>query len=206
MVKAVVMEFDGVIRHRRNDKIHAIERRCKVVQGTLLAYFKDDSRAQNALLGRQSYDDWLSSIHEAIDVRYGRLIADYSVEAFDAAGFNIDHDLLDRCHTLFPNAKLTLATNSTPRLPLELKAAGLNTSFDYVFNSSAMGVTKPNRGFYHGLLITMGVPPKDVVFIDHSAENVTAASQVGMEALLFRSRSVLLKDLTYIALQQSILA
>jgi putative hydrolase of the HAD superfamily len=206
MVKAVVTDYDGVIRHWRNDKIYSIERRCKLAKGSLLGHCFEQDIAHDALVGRITYDQWLLKIHVAIKARYGRAIAEHTTEAFRTERGLVDHGLIDYFRQLFPNAKLALATNATNRLPLELKEAQLSTCFDFVFNSSAMGVAKPERGFYYGLLITMGLSPKDVIFIDDSYENVATAKSAGMIALQCQSRSQLINELTDLALQHSVLA
>ena len=206
MIKAVVTDFDGVIRHWRNDKVQAIERRCKLAHGTLLAYCFEPEAMRAALLGQHSYNQWLTQIQLAIEDRYGNLIAEHTIEAFCSAEYDIDHDLLTTYRHLFSGAKLALATNATQRLPLELKEAGLHGSFDHIFNSSAMGVVKPERGFYHGLLITMGLAPQETLFIDDNADNVAAAEKAGMVTVHFQTRSQLLNDLTRLAFQHSLLA
>ncbi len=206
MVKSVVIDLDGVIRHRRNDKLEALEQRCKLPSGTLMSICYDRENAVQAYSGKITYDDWTQRIHAAIDKRFGCIIADYTIDAFKAPEYKIDYDLITQIRMLFPESRLVLAANSTSRLPLELKEANLHQRFDHVFNSSAMGVIKPQRGFFYGMLITLGLSTRDIVYIDDSLKNVQAAKASGITAYHFENRTRLVSQLTDFALQTSMLA
>jgi HAD superfamily hydrolase (TIGR01509 family) len=53
------------------------------------------------------------------------------------------------------------------------------------FVSCHTGVRKPDAQAYLGACATLGVPPDQVLFIDDREPNVSAARQLGLDALLF---------------------
>lgn len=206
MVQVVVLDFDGVIRHWKNDKTKKVEHDCKVEAGTLSSICFEADLLQPAITGKITWNEWLDKAHARLRKAYGLGVADHYIEAWIRNGFTIDHDLIRQLRELFPEAKLALATNATSNLPSELKRANLQSSFDFIFNSSAMGVAKPRREYFYGALMSMGVTAAEAVFIDDTVENVMAAKDIGLHAIHFDSRSHVLESLTQLALQTSMVA
>ena len=195
MIKAIVTDFDGVLRHWQQGHLHALEQHCRLPADTLVTLCLASDHRDLALRGHCTYDQWVDAIYQSVQEEYGRVIASQVIETFQGPNYEIDHDLIERYRKLFPGTLLILATNATNRLPLELQDAGLQHSFDHVFNSSAMGVAKPDPCFFHGLLISCGLRPHEVVFIDDTQANVLAAQKIGMTAVQYQNRKQLLQAL-----------
>jgi len=60
-------------------------------------------------------------------------------------------------------------------------------SFDAVFASHQLGLRKPEREAFDHILNVTGVNARDMLFFDDTAENVEAAKQAGLQAVLVRS-------------------
>ena len=63
-------------------------------------------------------------------------------------------------------------------------ATGLSKFLDWAFVSCKTGFRKPEREAYLGPQKSLGVTPKDCLFIDDRPENVAGAEAIGMPALL----------------------
>lgn len=55
--------------------------------------------------------------------------------------------------------------------------------FEFVVDSSSVGVRKPDPAIFQIALETLGLPPQQVVFLDDYPANVTAARELGMRAI-----------------------
>jgi putative hydrolase of the HAD superfamily len=205
MVKAVITDFDGVIRHWNNQKTRKVEADCKLEVGTLSSICFDAELLQPAITGQITYENWVELAHAKLQKTYGLGVADHFIQAWKSNPYSIDYDLITQYRTLFSDARLVLATNATTRLHEELREANLLHSFDSIFNSSAMGVAKPKKQYFHALLMSMGLRAKDALFVDDSLENVQAAKALGIQSFYYNSRSQLLEELTNVSLQNSVL-
>ena len=67
--------------------------------------------------------------------------------------------------------------------------------FDGLVVSGEEGVTKPDRRIFELLIERFGLVPAATVFVDDSAANVTAARDLGLDAVRFRDAGGLRRDL-----------
>lgn len=84
--------------------------------------------------------------------------------------------------------RTALVTNSAPEwAPLwRAQVPGLEEAFDVAVDSGSVGARKPDRAIYDELLRRLAVPAWACVFVDDKEENCAMATQLGMEAILFR--------------------
>jgi glucose-1-phosphatase len=64
---------------------------------------------------------------------------------------------------------------------------GVVSAFDRIFASYQIGLRKPERAAFEHVCQSIGIPPAEVMFFDDSRENVEAARNAGMQAVLVRS-------------------
>ena len=57
--------------------------------------------------------------------------------------------------------------------------------FDDVFISGEVGIRKPDLGFYRHVLEMTDTGPSEALFVDDKAENILAASSLGIRGVLF---------------------
>lgn len=74
----------------------------------------------------------------------------------------------------------------------------LDRVVDEIFISSELGLVKPDPRIYRLVTERMDVRPEECIFLDDFTENVAAAQQAGMKAILFLSTRQAIHDLTAI--------
>jgi putative hydrolase of the HAD superfamily len=67
--------------------------------------------------------------------------------------------------------------------------------FNQVYYSHEMGLRKPDAAIFETLLKEQNIKAKDCFFVDDKAENVNAASKLGMHTMLYKPYEHSLKDL-----------
>lgn len=86
-------------------------------------------------------------------------------------------------------ATVALATNQQPhRLNYMKETLGYSEQFDHLFVSCEMGVAKPAADFFLQIVERLDQQPGRLLFIDDNADNVSAAREVGLNAVLFHLR------------------
>ncbi len=82
--------------------------------------------------------------------------------------------------------RVCLATNQQAhRAGIMAKGLGYATCFDELFFSYALGVAKPEPGYFRKILNLLGVSPARVLFIDDHLKNAAAAESVGIAAEVY---------------------
>lgn len=89
-------------------------------------------------------------------------------------------DLLSELSNQYTLACLT-NTNSV-QWPIVQKTIEANKYFEYQFASHEVRKIKPDSEAYEHVIDTLGIPAKNIIFLDDSAINVKAACEVGMKA------------------------
>ena len=80
-----------------------------------------------------------------------------------------------------------LITNATDRLRLDLQRLSLAEHFDFLINSSEVGVAKPNPEIFARALAMADTLPDEAIFIDDTLKNVQAAEKLGIRSHHFVS-------------------
>jgi putative hydrolase of the HAD superfamily len=81
---------------------------------------------------------------------------------------------------------VALLSNATDRLPRDLQRLGLDGELHAVFNSSELGVAKPDPEVLAAVCSAFGLPPQRCVFVDDQQVSVDAAARVGLRGHLYR--------------------
>ncbi len=81
--------------------------------------------------------------------------------------------------------KLYLLSNAGKRFPAVLETQPFYPRFEGMMVSAHEKVTKPDPRIYHLLCERFSLLPRECLFVDDVAENVTAAERAGMSAVLF---------------------
>lgn len=96
------------------------------------------------------------------------------------------HDTVRVAESLLANKhiKLGILSNNNPMHWLAIKpVVPLVTEFEHIFLSHEIGHKKPDAGAFLHALETMSVDPARTIFVDDLAENITAATRVGMKTI-----------------------
>jgi HAD superfamily hydrolase (TIGR01509 family) len=90
---------------------------------------------------------------------------------------------------------VALLSNIDTRLAKLIREFGLYEPFEPCLLSCEIGIEKPDLKAYEILLSQLNFPAKDIIFIDDRQENIDAANQVGLDAILFQSVTQLRREL-----------
>ena len=114
-------------------------------------------------------------------------------EWFDLAVIN--EELVEFIKTLKGKYKVYLLSNAISDFirPI-LKENNLEELFDGIYISSEIKCVKPSKEFFDYCLKDADIAPQDAVFIDDNISNVTAANNVGIDAIVFESNAKFFED------------
>lgn len=100
-------------------------------------------------------------------------------------------EVLALCRRVRERGPVGLVTNATTRLDDHLGQLGIADEFDRIFNSSKLGVAKPDVRIFQLACEALDLEPADVVFVDDTSGHVAAAASLGMRAELYTSADAL---------------
>jgi putative hydrolase of the HAD superfamily len=83
--------------------------------------------------------------------------------------------------------RLGLLSNAPEPLAAAIDHSGWSARFDRRFYSCRLGLAKPDPAVFEAVLDDLDVTPQSVLFIDDRAENVLAATALGLQAIRFTS-------------------
>jgi len=67
--------------------------------------------------------------------------------------------------------------------------------YNHIFSTSSLNLDKKKPEAYEYVVQELGVEPSEILFIDDSSDNITAASQVGFQVIQSLSESQVVSDL-----------
>ena len=111
------------------------------------------------------------------------------------AGEALNGALVDYVRALGSRVRVGALTNNWSFARANLARRGMRELFEVVINSAEEGVQKPDRRIYEIALERLGLPARDVVFVDDREENVVAAREVGMSGVVFRTTEQTIADI-----------
>lgn len=174
MIRVVLFDLDGVIRHFDPARVVDIETRHGLQPGTLAGTAFAAPLIDEVTTGRITRAEWIS--------RIGGLVGDHSAaEEWGAQTWSVDEALLELSDGIRA-AGLTTAvlTNGTDTIAAELMTSGIADRVDAIFNSADIGFTKPDvRAFQH-VLDALDVRGEEVFFTDDSPAKLTGAARLSM--------------------------
>jgi putative hydrolase of the HAD superfamily len=184
--RALLVDFDGVLRiwPRLGEDLGIPE---PEIQRAAFA----PALLREAVTGALSDEAWRDRIASVLSVKYGDRLARAAVARWSLPCGVIVPEIAALLRRIAPNVRVVLATNATSRLPRDLQALGLSGLFDSLANSSEIGHAKPDMEFFQAALSLAGISARKALFVDDAAENVAAASALGIAAHHFKSAGLM---------------
>ena len=193
MAKWLLLDYGGVLcTDQKDEDRRALEKAAGVdpdgADGFWAAYWRD----------RPAYDR-----AELDPAAYWRGVLDRPVEPYQVA----ELDRIDVAGWTHPQPATLEVVRSVVGVELALLSNAPATVADAVdtldwlrfvprrFFSCRLGATKPDPAAYTGVLDALGAAPADVTFVDDRPENVAAARELGLRAVLFTDPATLATDL-----------
>ncbi|NJI60243.1 HAD family hydrolase [Microbacterium oxydans] len=179
MIRVVLFDLDGVIRHFDPAHVAEIERRHGLDSGIIAGTAFAAPLIDEVTTGRITRAEWVRRIGE----RIGNAAAATEWGAHPAM---VDGDVLDLSDELrAAGLRTAVLTNGTDTLPAELAAHGISDRFDAVFNSADIGFAKPDARAFQHVLGALEVSATEVFFTDDSAGKLVGAESLSMHTNLF---------------------
>lgn len=183
--KAVIFDFGGVIAtsvrstaharlkelfHLSNEECSQLRKNQKAFMqniGTEIEFWEDLAKTKNIILPPNWIDEWYDIITKSIVV---------------------NPEILSLIEDLKANhIQVGLLSNIYTEYAVLLRRLGYYDSFDPCILSCDVSLRKPDHKIYKILLDKLSLSPQDVIFIDDKEENVLAAKQLGIDAILFKN-------------------
>jgi putative hydrolase of the HAD superfamily len=193
---ALLMDFDGVLRHWDPSVTDTVERKYALPTGALLAKAMEWSRVQPAITGQISHAEWMADVVRALGESTGDPEkARAAVEEWESYRGAVDPEVLGFIREMRGRGvRVALATNATDMLDADLAALNLVDEVDVVVNSSVVRVHKPTKEYFHEACRAVRALPKQVLFVDDSDRSVRGARAAGLSAHRWTGP----QDLTYL--------
>jgi putative hydrolase of the HAD superfamily len=179
VIRAVVLDLDGVLRHFDPEASADIERRHALELGTLMAAAFADPGISDVTTGRITRDEWVSGIGDAVGAPAAASEwADWPPEV-DLAMLDLADELRARGLTV------AVLTNGTNTIAEEVAEQGIACRVDHVFNTAEIGHAKPDVRAFRHVLDVLDLPGEAVFFTDDSPGKLAGAVELGMHAHVF---------------------
>ncbi|WP_461635325.1 HAD family hydrolase [Glutamicibacter soli] len=190
MIRAVVFDLDGVIRHFLPDPVVEIERRHALDIGSLNATAFSQPLLTEVTTGRISRAEW---VHEI-----GRTLGAYdAAEEWGKMSPQPDPAMLELTDELRSRGTIVaILTNGTDTIPTEVKAQGIQQHVDYVFNSATIGYIKPDQRVFQHIIDALGLEGPEIFFTDDSSSKLGGAVDLGFVTHHFKGVHTLREALT----------
>lgn len=190
MIRVVLFDLDGVVRHFEPDHATRIERAYGLPAGALKDAAFDRPLLEAVTTGLIGRAEWTRQIGEQI----GNADAAQEWSVYRPVVDEAMLALSDEIRGL--GLRTAVLTNGTDTIASEIEAHGISDRFDAIFNSADIGFAKPDvRAFQHVLDALMVTGP-EVFFTDDSPSNLTGATTLSMRVHLFHSAAELRHELT----------
>jgi putative hydrolase of the HAD superfamily len=179
MIRVVLFDLDGVIRHFDPNHVADIERRHGLAAGTLESIAFAKPLIEEVTTGRISRAEWVQQVGEMAG----------SAPAAQEWGIQsavVDEALLvlsDEIRGL--GLRTAVLTNGTDTISAEIATMGIADRFEAVFNSADIGFVKPDIRAFEHVLHALDVPGEQVFFTDDSASKLVGADSLSMRTHLF---------------------
>lgn len=180
MATALLLDFDGVIRHFSPQEPQRIAKEWGIEKGALERAAFEPNLLKQVVTGAINRAQWID--HLALELDNPQ-----AASAYLSQQGHIDHDMLALIRSVRRQVTVHLGTNASDTLPAEIEFHGLQEEFDSIFNSSTLGFAKPDQRFFQCIESRLDCPASEICFVDDQIKNVRAAANVGMDAVVFKS-------------------
>ena len=129
--------------------------------------------------------------HSSFEAFHAHFVKEWNVsisskelfEAFESWVKSAIPGAIDLLSELSDKYTLACLTNTNPvQWPVVQRTIETHKYFKFQFASHEVGKIKPDSDAYEHVIDTLGVPAKNIIFLDDSLINVEAASEMGMKA------------------------
>ncbi|WP_300343810.1 HAD-IA family hydrolase [Nesterenkonia sp.] len=173
-IRAVLFDFDGVIRHFDAGFVPELESTYGLAPGTIASTAFAQPLITELTTGAIPRREWLR--------RIGETIGSYEAAAvWGSQPTHADQDVLALADQLRASGLLTaVLTNGTDEVRAEAEELGVVEHFDAFFNTAEIGWIKPDRRAFQHVLDELSLTGPEVFFTDDSLGKLSGAAELGM--------------------------
>ncbi len=184
VISAVVVDVDGVLRRWDPRTTSGAEQAHGLPAGSLAAAAFAEPALTRAVTGAMSDAEWRKDVARRLESGTGAAATSCraAVAQWSEPAGEVDQAVLELLRWQRTEHRVVLLSNATDRLDDDLERLGLTTEVDAVFNSSRLGVAKPDPAVFALVCAQLGLPPRRCAFVDDTAGHVTAATAAGLRA------------------------
>jgi putative hydrolase of the HAD superfamily len=184
-LRAVVFDFGGVLWDMRWEVARELDRMHGLPRSSVFETLYRSETWRAIERGTGDSDAWRIEAHRALEERAGRPLPPLHEEwrrSQAAIGPNVE-----LAASLRPDYKVSILSNADASLRRRLEhEIGIHHLFDDIVCSAEVGMAKPEPGVFGLACSRLGLAPAECVFVDDYEQNVKAAMDLGMRAVLFR--------------------
>ena len=194
-IKAVIVDAGGVLLRGEWTGHRRWEERLRLQPGTLIPQLFTRERNALATLGRLSADDLWAQAGAALKIGAADLAA---LRADYWSQETIDHELTRYLQSLRPRYRVGLLSNAwnDARAAFTQKYH-LDKVMDTFVISAEEGMAKPDLRIYRLAAERLEVAPRECIFVDDRAGNVTGAEAAGMKGVVFAATAQAIDAIQY---------
>lgn len=181
MPGAAIFDLDGVVRVWDPAIIDTAERQVGLPAGALAEAAFEPALLSRAITGAITDGAWRAEIAASLQAGFGPAVGT-AVALWSEPVGAVDAAVLAIVRAVRRTRPVALLTNATSRLRSDLAALGLRSEFDHVFNSSELGLAKPDPRVFALVCERLDVEMSACWFVDDSRRNVQAAADAGLRA------------------------
>lgn len=175
MLGPLILDLDGVLRQWDPLIVATAERDHKLPAGALAnAAFGDPARLYRAVTGVITDAQWRVEIARELTEDFGAVGTAAVTQWSEPAGA-VTVEVLEIVRRERRRRTVAIFSNATSRLGRDLKRLRLLGEVDLVFNSSELGVAKPDPEAFSKVLLQLGAAAQECTFVDDTLANVEAA-------------------------------
>lgn len=180
----MVFDFGGVLWDMRWDVARDLDRAHGLPRSSVFETLYRTEAWHGIERGLGDPVEWAEAAHRELERRAGRPLPPLHEEWRQAqTAITANLDLVRRLRPLY---NLSVLSNADVTLRGRLERDGLHGLFDDVVISAEVGMAKPEPAVFRLAVERLGLAPAECVFVDDWDDNVDAAREVGMRAVLHR--------------------
>ena len=173
MSRGVVFDLDGVIRHFSPGQADAAASEHGLEPNLLIDAAFRSGLLEQVVCGEITKNEWIYEVSALVGIPG---IAEHFLRDLGT----VDHSMLAIVERLRSSGVIvSILTNGTDAIPDELRAVGIDSHFDHVFNTHFIRSAKPAPGPFLHVADALGLAPEHLFFTDDRPDNVATAVSLG---------------------------
>jgi len=193
-IQAVVFDLGGVLENEIDTGMDAKwEARLNLKIGELNERLLNSGLAREATMGRLSEEEMLQKLGEVFGIDRSQ-VREFMDDIWEQ--YELNTELAAYFKSLRPYYKTAILSNAWPDARREERARfNFDEMTDLIIYSYEEKTGKPERRIFEITWERLGIQPEEMVFLDNIKENVAAANELGIQAVLFRETTQAIADI-----------